>query len=345
MIDCDIHNTIPSLEALYPYLPDHWCDYIRDSAFVGPDINDYPGGARIGAQPESRPGNGGPPGSDPALVKTRVLDAHDIGIGLLTCNYWVQCIHHEDLAASMATAINDWQRDVWLEPEPRFRASLVVPSQNPELAAREIDRIGDHPGFVQVIMPVRTIMPYGKRYFDPIYEAAVRHHLVVGIHYGGAAGHPPTPTGWPISFHEEYAGMIQLFQSQINSLIAEGVFARFPDLRMTLIEAGFSWLPSFMWRLDKEWRGLRHEIPWVKRPPSDYMRDHIRWTTQPADLPGNATHLNQILEQMQSDDLLLYASDYPHNHGEDTPGAWMDGLPEALSRKIRVDNAKSWYEV
>jgi len=245
----------------------------------------------------------------------------------------------------MATAINDWQRDVWLEPEPRFRASLVVPSQNPELAAREIDRIGDHPGFVQVIMPVRTIMPYGKRYFDPIYEAAVRHHLVVGIHYGGAAGHPPTPTGWPISFHEEYAGMIQLFQSQINSLIAEGVFARFPDLRMTLIEAGFTWLPSFMWRLDKEWRGLRHEIPWVKRPPSDYMRDHIRWTTQPVDLPGNATHLNQILEQMQSDDLLLYASDYPHNHGEDTPGAWMDGLPEAMPRKIRVDNAKSWYEI
>jgi predicted TIM-barrel fold metal-dependent hydrolase len=279
------------------------------------------------------------------LIQTQVLDRHKLDMGILTCNYWVQCIHHEDLAASMAAAINDWQCDVWLEPEPRFRASLVVPSQNPELAAREIDRLGDHPGFVQVIMPVRTIMPYGKRYFDPIYEAAVRRNLVVGIHYGGAAGHPSTPTGWPVSFYEEYAGMIQLFQSQINSLVAEGVFARFPDLRLTLIEAGFTWLPALMWRLDKEWKGLRHEIPWVKRPPSDYMRDHIRWTTAPADMPDDPTYLNQILEQMQSEDLLLYASDYPHNHGAHLPETWIDDLAGTWPQKIRVDNAKAWYRI
>jgi uncharacterized protein len=345
MIDCDIHNTVPSLEVLFPYLPDHWCDYIRHSAFVGPDVNDYPGRSRIAALPESRPEGGGPPGSEPALIQTQVLDRHKLDMGILTCNYWVQCIHHEDLAASMAAAINDWQCDVWLEPEPRFRASLVVPSQNPELAAREIDRLGDHPGFVQVIMPVRTIMPYGKRYFDPIYEAAVRRNLVVGIHYGGAAGHPSTPTGWPVSFYEEYAGMIQLFQSQINSLVAEGVFARFPDLRLTLIEAGFTWLPALMWRLDKEWKGLRHEIPWVKRPPSDYMRDHIRWTTAPADMPDDPTYLNQILEQMQSEDLLLYASDYPHNHGAHLPETWIDDLAGTWPQKIRVDNAKAWYRI
>ncbi len=139
MIDCDIHNTIPSLEALHPYLPDHWCDYIRNSAFVGPDVNDYPGRARIADLPESQPGNGGPPGSDPALVKTRVLHAHDIGIGLLTCNYWVQCIHDEDLAASMATAINDWQRDVWLEPERvRTRKYSVSVESGEGLAEEDI---------------------------------------------------------------------------------------------------------------------------------------------------------------------------------------------------------------
>ncbi|NJN84461.1 MAG: hypothetical protein HC802_20730 [Caldilineaceae bacterium] len=45
MIDCDIHNELPSLETLYPYLPDHWRDYCEESAFVGPDANDYPAGA------------------------------------------------------------------------------------------------------------------------------------------------------------------------------------------------------------------------------------------------------------------------------------------------------------
>ena len=80
-------------------------------------------------------------------------------------------------AAALASAVNDWQIAEWLEPEPRLRASIVVPSQQPELAAREIDRVGGHPGFVQVFLPVRSAMPYGNRRYHPIYEAAVRHDL------------------------------------------------------------------------------------------------------------------------------------------------------------------------
>jgi predicted TIM-barrel fold metal-dependent hydrolase len=342
VIDCDMHNTLPSLKALFPYLADHWRDYIGESAFVGPDANDYPGGSRLTTAPGTKPENG-PAGSDPSLLRAQALDGRNVAYGILTCNYWVQSVHHEDLAAALAAAINDWQVEAWLTPEPRLRASLVVPSQNPELAAREIERMAGHPGFVQVILPVRSDMPYGKRHFDPLYTAAVRHGLAVGIHYGGAAGHPPTPAGWPVFFLEEYAGMSQLFQSQVMSLIVEGAFDRFPDLRVTLIEGGFAWAPSLMWRMDKEWKGLRHEIPWVKRPPSDYIREHIRFTTQPADLPDTEASLRQILEQMASDELLLFASDYPHWHGDDPPEAWINRLPAALADRILAENARAWY--
>jgi len=51
IIDTDIHNTIPSLETLYPYLPDFWCDYIDESAYVAPDANDYPAGSPCGPVP------------------------------------------------------------------------------------------------------------------------------------------------------------------------------------------------------------------------------------------------------------------------------------------------------
>lgn len=344
VIDCDIHNEIPTLKTLLPYLPVHWQDYINESAFIGPDANDYPKNAPTTARPGSRPASG-PPGSDLALMREQVLDAWDVDYGILTNAYWVQSVHLEDFAADLATAINQWQSDEWLDKEARLRASLVVSSQNPVLAAREIERYAGHAGFVQVIMPVRSLIPYGKRYYDPIYEAATRNGLAIGIHYGGAPGHAPTPTGWPSTYVEEYAGMAQVFQSQVMSLIFEGVFDRFPDMRVALIEGGFTWMPSLMWRMDKEWKGLRHNTPWVKQTPSAYIRQHIRMTVQPVNAPPQQEYLLHILEQLESDEMLMFSTDYPHWHFDRDEDAWPVTLPAAAMEKLMAGNARSFYRL
>jgi predicted TIM-barrel fold metal-dependent hydrolase len=245
----------------------------------------------------------------------------------------------------MASAVNEWQIAEWLEKEPRLRASLVVPSHYPEMAAREIDRLGDHPSFVQVFLPVRSALPYGNRRYWPIYEAAVRHNLVIGLHFGGSPGNPPTPAGWPSYYIEEYVGMSQIFQSQVISLIAEGVFDQFPALRIAFLEGGFTWLPSLMWRMDKEWKGLRREIPWVKRLPSEYIRQHLHLTLQPIDAPPDPRHLRQIIEQLGSDDMLMFSTDYPHWHFDSPKEALPEELPPALERKIMAENARAFYRL
>jgi hypothetical protein len=344
IIDCDLHNEVPSLKTLLPYLPAHWQDYINESAFVGPDANDYPKHAPTSAREGSRPANG-PAGSDLALLREQALDAWGVDYGILNCAYWVQSIHLEDFAADMATAINQWQIEEWLEKEPRLRASLVVPSQNPVLAAREIERYAEVAGFVQVILPVRSLIPYGKRYYDPIYEVATANGLAIGIHYGGAPGHSPTPTGWPSTYIEEYAGMAQVFQSQVMSLVFEGAFDRFPDLRVALIEGGFTWMPSLMWRMDKEWKGLRHNTPWVKRLPSAYIREHIRLTVQPVNAPPQPEFLAQILEQLESDELLMFSTDYPHWHFDHNEEAWPLALPRASMERLMAGNARAFYHL
>ncbi len=334
-IDCDIHNEVPNLETLYPYLPDHWLDYCRESAFNGPDAADYPESVPTAAREGSS--------AKPDLAEVRSCALRDVEIGILNCAYRVQSVRNEDLAASLATAVNQWQVEHWLEKEPRLRASIVAPSHNPALAAREIERWGDHPGFVQVILPVRAEAPYGNRRYDPIYAAAVKRDLAIGIHYGGAPGHPPTPTGWPSYFIEDYTGMAQVFQSQVISLVCEGAFERFPTLRVALIEGGFTWLPSLMWRIDKEWKGLRHNTPYVRRPPSEYMRAHLRLTIQPLDAPPNPLHLAQILDQCGAEDLLLYASDYPHCH--DVQEFLLDLLTADQREKICSANARAFYRL
>jgi uncharacterized protein len=264
-------------------------------------------------------------------------------LGVLQCSYGIESLHNPDAAVAFASAVNDWLIAEWLDKEPRLRAAMVVPSQLPAQAAKEIDRVGDHPGFVQVYLPVRSQHPYGSRLFHPMWEAIARHNLVAGLHFGGAPGNPPFPSGWPSYYFEEYAGMAQVFQSQVVSIISEGVFDLFPTLRVVLVEGGFSWVPAFMWRFDKEWRNLRRLVPWVKQSPSAYMREHVWLTIQPLDAPPSSHQMQKVVDQMGSEEMLLFASDYPHQHTADARQALLADLPAGLAQKIRRENARKLY--
>ena len=342
LIDCDVHNAVPNVDALFPYLSQYWVEHVQQSVFKGVGTTYYPPNAPIAARPGSTP-PAGPPGSSLALLREQVLDPLGIEIAILNCLYAIDSLHNPEAAVAFASAVNDWQIAEWLDRDPRLRASLVVPVQLPELAAREIDRVGDHPGFVQVLLPVRSAHPYGSRLFRPLWEAIDRRKLVAGIHFGGAPGNPPFPSGWPSHYFEEYAGMAQVFQSQLASIVSEGVLDLFPALRIALLESGCTWLPAFLWRFDKEWRNLRQLVPWVKRAPSAYIREHVRLTIQPFDAPPTTAEMLATIGEIGSDDLLLFATDYPHRHPTDPAQDVLPHLPEALARQIRHENARALY--
>ena len=135
--------------------------------------------------------------------------------------------------------------------------------------------------------------------------------------------------------------MASVFQSHLLSLVSEGVFDRFPTLRVALIESGCTWLPSLLWRFDKEWKGLRRETPWVRQPPSTYIREHVRLTLAPFDAPSDP----QYVDQVGSEELLMFATDYPHWHDDTLPDAHHAGLPAALRHKMLYDNARTFYRL
>ena len=344
MIDCDVHNDVPRPEALHPYLPAYWVEHMTNTLFKGPTEPPYPPEAPIAAVPGSRPDKA-PPGSNLELLQQQALDAPKTDLAILNCLYAVDSLHNPDAAIALASAVNDWQRTEWLEKDRRLRASIVVPSQLPALAAREIDRVAEHPGFVQVLLPARSPHPYGSRLYHPLWEAAARHDLPIGIHFGGSPGNPPTPSGWPSYFFEEYTGMATVFATQVTSMVSEGVFDQFPTLRVALLESGFTWIPAHMWRFDKEWRNLRRLVPWVRQAPSEYIRQHFKVSIQPLDAPAEPKALLQVIEQLGSEDMLMYASDYPHVHAHDAEHTLLQHLPEALAHKIRHTNAQEFYKV
>ena len=191
-------------------------------------------------------------------------------------------------------------------------------------------------------MVTHTIEPLGRRRYWPIYEAAVRHHLPVGLHTSGFNGHAPSATGWP-SFYVEEQHLVALSQQALAiSLVCEGVFARLPDLKVVMVESGFAWVPSVAWRLDREWARHRSEVPHLTEPPSTYLRRNMWFTSQPADEPDNAEDLRQIIDWLGWD-RLLFATDYPHWDMDNPDLAIRCRLSEAERRMIYRDNARAVY--
>jgi uncharacterized protein len=125
-------------------------------------------------------------------------------------------------------------------------------------------------------------------------------------------------------------------------MVIKGVFVEFSDLRYVMIEGGFGWVPHLMWRLDKNWKGLKDQAPWLERPPSEYIREHVRFTTQPIEEPEKSDHLLQIFEMMHAEETMLFSSDYPHWDG-DSPNYGLPKMTDSLERNIYYKNAKEIY--
>jgi predicted TIM-barrel fold metal-dependent hydrolase len=277
-------------------------------------------------------------------MREQHLDPAAIEYGILNCLGAGGTQLNSDYAAALCQATNEWQITEWLEKEPRLRAGVAVPYEDPDLAVEQIDRFADHPGFVQVLLVARTAEPLGRRKYWKLYEAAERHDLPVGIHFGGGArGVPVTASGWPSYYLEDHTSMSQAFQAHVVSLVCEGVFERFPRLRVVLIEGGFGWLPSLMWRLDKHWRRLAEEVPHLTKPPSAYIREHIWVTTQPIEEPHDPRHILQVLDHLGGSDRVMFSTDYPHWDYDDPDRAFRVRLPAEDQAKIFAGNAKALY--
>jgi predicted TIM-barrel fold metal-dependent hydrolase len=338
-IDCDIHLGVPDGRVLLPHFDEYWREHVlaRGLERENFDISAHPPNAPSNVRPDWKP-----VGADLATVQAQALDPFVTRYAICNVLHGAQIMFSEDMAAAFCRAINNWVAAEWLDRDPRLRASILVPVHSPDLAAREIERLADDRRFVQVLLLAMAEMPLGRRANWPLYRAAERHDLPIAIHAGSAYRHAPTSTGWPSYYLEDAVAQSQGFAAAVTSLVTEGVFVEFPRLKAVLLESGVTWLPSTIWRLNKTWRGVRAEVPWLDRAPSAYIRDHIRLTMQPLDAPPLAAQLDRIIEQIGSDEMLLFATDYPHWHF-DGLNALPDGLPPALLRKLLVENALKTY--
>jgi predicted TIM-barrel fold metal-dependent hydrolase len=336
IVDCDVHPSAD--ENLMPFLPERWRRHLE---WVGLRNTFAPGAKspqrRRAARLDASPPSGGNPGSDPEFAREQLLDEYGIAAAvLIPLEMWGGANVPAEFDIAVARATNDYLAESWLESDARWLASIQVPLETPDEAVREIIRCHDASDrYVQVNLNALTERPLGDPKYWPIYEAASESGLPVAVHVGLSSPYRPiTGVGDEGSYYFESRGNVAgLGRVILSSMIFEGVLERFPKLNVLVVEHGWAWVVPFMWRLDSSWRVMRDEVPHLERKPSEYLRDQVYFSTQPAVEAETPTQVTQLYEQLERAGLaqrLLYSSDYPH-WDMDSP---YRGFPANLSQQF-----------
>ncbi len=349
IIDSDVHPWINGdVKGLMAYLSTAWQRRFEGKRSTLPDHPLRPplAGATSIRQDATPPG-GGAGGSDPVFMQEDLLDRYDIEYAILSSIQAgkLATLPNADEAVVLARAFNDFFLNEWLTVDPRYRLAMCVAAHDPQEAAKEIRRIGGDEGVVAVFVPLLNIL-MGNRHYYPIYEAAEELALPVLIHPTGTEGGFQTSVafagGIPSTYTERHTAFPQIAMGAIASLVFEGVFVRFPGLKFVAAEFGYSWAPHLLWRMDQNWRQFRREVPWLEKEPSQYVLEHIRFTSQPVEEPEKEEYMMQILKMIHADRTMLFSTDYPH-WDNDTPKSVFRRAPEELRRRIFYENAAELY--
>jgi predicted TIM-barrel fold metal-dependent hydrolase len=343
LVDCDVHPTLRSHDALKPYLAQRW--HAEYEQFPGRESRGTLAGARPGRsfnRDDAVPPGGGPPGSDYDFLREQLLDRWQVDRAILSLQGHHQWVQYGEISAAWTRAANDWLVEQWLDRDDRFFCSIVVPTDDGAIAAAEVARAAAADArFVQVFMPVTTAAPLGHSRFWPLFEVAESLDLPIALHPGGFGGQI-TGVGFPSYFAEFHNSIAYAYWPHVVTLIHSGAFARFPRLKIVLVEGGIAWMPPLMWRLDRLFQTTPSLAPRLEELPSATIRRHFWFTTQPMEEPEQPRYLEDVLDALGMDDHIMFSSDYPH-WDFDAPDRALAHLEPDLQARIFATNANALY--
>lgn len=345
IVDCDVHPMYERFEDLVPYMSATWRRYFEDRGVRtyarARDRYNHPNKTyRVDALPE----RGRAAGSDRDFLLSTHMQRFGIAGALLLPQqpYGVTAWGNADAAYAFLAASNDYFREAWVEYDDRFSLAVTVSPHDPVAAAAEIRRHAGQPGVIGVQLLLLDKM-MGDASFDPIYEAACESGLPIAVHQSGSEGCYHTSQvvagGVPRSYGERHVVLTQVGSANVVDMIVSGVFERFPDLRIVMVEWGFSWLSPLVARMDLFWERDTGAAPLIKRPPGDYVQAHFTFTTQPLDEVETREERAALFAADGLDRMLLFSSDYPHYDTDDPGFVIKSRIPEAIRDAVCYGNA------
>jgi predicted TIM-barrel fold metal-dependent hydrolase len=249
--------------------------------------------------------------------------------------------HDPEAAHASFTAFNRWMEDDWgYAYQDRIFAAPYVCLLDPAAAEVEVSRVLEHGARCVVVRSGPVKDPVGPRSLgDPAHDGVWRlladAGAVVAFH-SGESGYGFLPEAWGRAsefeafrfdpFRQLITGHRPIFDT-IANLICDGVFRRFPALRVATIESGSDWVPSLAAGLRKAYKQRPTSFDGID--PVQQLRDHV-WVSPyyEDDLRGVADVLGV--------ERVLFGSDWPHAEGLADPSSFVEDLAGFSQDEVKL---------
>ena len=238
----------------------------------------------------------------------------------------------------LGRAYNRWLIDRILTGDDGIKTMAYIPFNTPAEAEKTVEEFADAKGVVGFCVTSTRYKPVHHNDYMRLYAMLEERGLPLAFHAGY---HWQDPSLMQLNrFLTMHAlGFVWCNIIHMTNWIMNGLPERFPKLKTLWVESGLAWIPFLMQRLDDQFLMRQSEAPQLKRLPSEYMREHCWYTSQPME-KTNAKALQLTMEMINAETQLLYASDWPH-YDFDTPSVIFDlpFLSEPAKRNILGLNA------
>ena len=286
--------------------------------------------------------------------RIKVLDGDGIDVAVLYPSLglsWQAECRQADVAEAYCRAYNDWLFD-FCKPYPERLISVAMISMiEVEGAVTELARAGGL-GAKGMMLSANSVngRPYGDVYFDPFWAEAQGQGVPIGLHVVGDPSFPGSHL-YPIPESPAYPPTPWWFTNVLapgnvmiafTTLFEGGVFDRFPNLKVAVLESGCGWIAWWLERMDHTSEQFHFTTP-MKLMPSEYFQNQC-WISMD---PDEDLALLMI-ERLQAD-RFVWASDYPHSEGHSDPvntiKQTLSPLPEPDQAKVLGENAIRLYNL
>ena len=157
-----------------------------------------------------------------------------------------------EFAVAVTRAYNDWLYEAYLQNDPRFKGMALIPMQDPVAAVKELRRAVEDLGMCGAMLPAAGLKAHlGSREYWPVYAEAERLGGCIGIHGGCHSG-----MGFDdMNVYPAVHGLGHPFGQMISfsGILLNGIYDRFPGIRVGFLEGGVSWLLLCLERLNESY--------------------------------------------------------------------------------------------